>query len=357
MAQKKYRDKVFSVARNRKSDIENKPDAASARRAAVWQGMPMQMNIVKWSGEPISVPGIYSDIPLEVYHSGKLCAGPSISSSGLRTIVNESEAHYFDGSPYNPNRAPAKDAAHFSLGRAVHHALLGEAFFTKIFVARPEKLFDPKEGKDVDWQGNRTVCKKWLAEAKSLGKTVLTAEQLDQIRGIAIALGKESLVRAGALNGKIECSLVWQDKETGVWVLARPDVIPTDSGDFVDIKTTQSVLYNDLVRTIGDYGYHQQGALVAEGYEILTGQKISSFSLYFVESSRPYCARLVQLKDHDLALGRQLNRNALRRFVEGMNSKYWPGPGGRQDAVQYIEISERQRKVFEDRLKFEGTDL
>ena len=318
------------------------------------------MNVLKWDGKPISAPGIYEGVDIEVYHSGKLCVGPSISSSGLRTIFSESEAHYWDASPLNPNRAPQKEAQHFSLGRAVHHALLGEAFFSKIFVVRPDKIFDPKEdkgaGKDVDWNGNRGVCGAWIKEAKNLGKTVLTGEDLANIQGMAVALGKESLVRAGALNGRIECTMAWVDKETGVWLLARPDVIPTDSGDFVDLKTTRSVLFKDLTRTLADYGYHQQGALVSEGYEILTGRKISSFSLYFVESSRPFCARLMQLKDHDLDLGRQQNRNALRRFVAGINSGDWPGPGGRQDAVQYIEIGDRMREVFETRLKFEGTD-
>ena len=314
------------------------------------------MNVIKWDGKPISVPGIYEGVPIETYHSGKLCVGPSISSSGLRKIFTESEAHFWDECPLNPNRAPPKESEAFSLGRAVHHALLGEAFFTKFFVARPDKIFDPKENKDVDWHGARTVCKKWLAEAKAIGKTVLTSTDLQKIQGMAVALGKETLVRAGVLNGRIECTMAWVDKETGIWMLSRPDVIPTDSGDFVDLKTTTSVLYPDLVKTVGNYGYHQQGALVSEGYEVLVGRKITSFSLYFVESSRPYCARLVQLKDHDLALGRQQNRNGVRRFVAGLNSGNWPGPGGRQDSVQYVEISDYARKVFEDRLKFEGTD-
>ena len=169
-------------------------------------------------------------------------------------------------------------------------------------------------------------------------------------------MGKESLVRAGVLNGLVETTLAWPDKETGIWLLSRPDVIPTDSGDFCDIKTTRSVLYNDLVKSIGEFGYTQQGSLVGEGYEILTGRKMTSFSLYFVESSRPYCARLVQLKDHDLALGRQQNRNAVRRFVAAMNSGEWCGPGGRQDSVQHVEISEYARKAIETKLKFEGTD-
>jgi hypothetical protein len=321
----------------------------------------ISMKIQKWTGDPISVPGIYEGVPIEIYHSGRACVGPSISSSGLRTIFAESEAHYWDNSPLNPNRAPSKEGAHFSLGRAVHHALLGEAFFTQTFVVRPAEIFDPKEdkgkGKLVAWNGNRSVCKEWMAEAKEIGKTVLTPEDLEKIKGIALSLGKEPMVVAGVLNGAIECTMAWIDQETGVWCLARPDVIPTDSGDFVDLKTTQSVLYNDMVRSIGEYGYHQQGALIAEGYQILVGKPIATFSLYFVESSRPHCARMVQLKDHDLLLGRQQNRNALRRFVEALNSGVWPGPGGRQDSVQFIEISEYARKNIEGRLKFEGTDL
>ena len=313
------------------------------------------MNIVEWAGQPISKPGIYKNIPIDLYHSGKLCAGPSISSSGLRKIFCESEAHYYDASPYNPNRAPPKESAAFSLGRAVHHLLLGEAFFTKYFVSEPEE-YTNAEGEVKPWNNNAKKCKEWQAAQKAAKRTVLTSKDLEKIRGIATALGREPLVRAGALNGHIETTLAWIDKETGVWCLARPDVIPTDSGDFVDLKTTSSVLYPDLVRAIAEYGYHQQGALVGEGYEILTGQKMTTFGLYFVESSRPHCARLVQLKDHDLVLGRQQNRNALRRFVAAMNSGEWPGPGGRQDSVQHIEISDYARKAFEDRLKFETTD-
>ena len=315
------------------------------------------MKIEQWDGEPISKPGIFQGVDISLYHSGKLCVGPSISSSGLRKIFSESEAHFWDGCPLNPDRAPQKSSDAFDLGRAVHHAILGEAFFSKMFVRQPDEYPDAKTGENKAWSNNAKWCREWNAEQAKAGKTILTDKDLDKIKGMAVALGRDSLVRAGALNGKIECTMAWQDKETGVWLLARPDVIPTDSGDFIDLKTTSSTLYNDLVRTLSDYGYHQQGALIAEGYEVLFGRKISSFSLYFVESTRPHCARLMQLKENDLALGRQQNRNALRRFVEALNSGHWPGPGGRQDAVQYIEISDRMRTVFEDKLKFEGTDL
>lgn len=309
--------------------------------------------IIEWDGNPISKAGIYRNVNISVYHSGKLCVAPSISSSGLRTIFLSSEAHFWDTSPLNPDRAPRKEAKHFILGRAAHHLLTGEAFFTRDFVVQPDRAPDGSG----PWNGNKKVCKKWLAEAAAIGKTVLTEEMVEDVRRMAISLGKEPLVRAGALNGEIECTMAWPDEETGVWLLARPDVIPTDSGDYVDIKTTRSARYEDLVHSIGEYGYQQQGALVMEGHEILFGRRATSFSLYFVESSRPHCAKMVELKDRALTLGREQNRNALRRFVRAMNNGVWPGPGGNQDAVLPIDLSERMQVVIRKQLDREGTDV
>jgi PDDEXK-like domain of unknown function (DUF3799) len=309
------------------------------------------MKIEKWAGHEIDRPGVYEGVGIQQYHSGRLCAGPSISSSGLRTIFAESERHFYDQWPLNKDRAEQKESEAFILGRAAHHLLLGEKFFAESFVVQPEEAPDGRA-----WSGNNKTCKEWLAEQRKTGKTVLTAKMIERIKGMAVALGNEPLVRAGALNGRIECTMAWKDEETGVWLLSRPDVIPTDSGDFVDLKTTTSVAYHDLVKTVGDYGYHQQGALVAEGYRALFGRDISSFSLYFIESNRPHCARLVQLKNEDLALGARQNRNALHRFVKAMNSGQWPGPGGLQETVQYIEMSDRMRQIAEDRIKFNGVE-
>lgn len=310
------------------------------------------VRVEPWNGRPISRAGAYSNVPISIYHSGKLCVGPSISSSGLRTIFSQSEAHYWDQSPFNPNRAERVESEAFIMGRATHHLLLGEPFFAKTFVVKPTEAPDGSG----PWNGNKKVCRKWLEDQAKAERTVLTPDMVQRIKWMALALGKEHLVRAGALNGLIECTMAWPDPETGVWLLSRPDVIPTDSGDFVDLKTTTDVSFASLTRTVGEYGYHQQGALVEEGYKTIFKRDITSFSLYFIESRRPHCARMVTLKSEDLKLGAKQNRNALRRFVACMNSGVWPGPGGNQETVQYIEISDRQRELIETRLKMEGTD-
>jgi len=285
---------------------------------------------------------------MAAYHSGRLCVAPSISSSGLRTILLRSPAHYWDTSPYNPDRADEDETEKeaFILGRATHHLLLGEPHFHAQYVVRPEQAPDGR-----DWNGNNKTCRAWLKAQKAAGRTVLTPAQGERIKGMALSLAKEPLVAAGALNGLIEQTIVALDEETGIWLLSRPDVIPTDSGDFTDLKTTQSVLYSDLVRTLGVYGYNMQSALCAQAFQLVTGQSISSFSFYFVESKRPHCARMVTITTGDLELGYRQNKASLRVFVRCLNEGSWPGPGGRQETVAYIDLSDRQREAAEAMLK------
>jgi len=42
----------------------------------------MNTETIKWDGKQITKPGLYGSIPLELYHAGNICDGPSVSSSG-----------------------------------------------------------------------------------------------------------------------------------------------------------------------------------------------------------------------------------------------------------------------------------
>lgn len=276
------------------------------------------MKIIKWNRKPITEPGIYSGVPMDVYHGADLCDGPSVSSSGLRRLVNQSPAHYWCESPYNPDRIEQKETDSLTLGRAAHHLLLGEDDFNTLYVVRPEK-----------WDSWRTdAAKAWKRDQEADGRTVLLSTQLDVIRGMARSLAAHPLIDAGILNGMIEQTIVWRCKDTGIWLKARPDAIPNDAGDFADLKTTTSVQTADLARTIADYGYHQQAALIAAGWHAIAKKDIASFSFVFIESKPPFCTRIVTLKDDDLARGERQNHVAIKTFAKCMETSEWPGPGG-----------------------------
>lgn len=311
----------------------------------------MTAKTIKWDGRQIVNPGIYSGITLATYHRSDICDGPSISSSGLRKIFHESPAHFYQTWHGNPARTEPSETRAFIVGRALHHLVLGEKFFAKLFTIEPEEWPD-EHGVIKPWNNNRTVCKKWHAEQRELGRAVLTLKEVEMIRGMAEKLALHPMVQHGALNGAIERSMFWKDKKTGIWLKARPDNIPTHSGDFVDLKTTESVYWMDLMRSIAKYGYHAQGALVRDGARELMGLKDTSFTLIFSEKKPPHCPRVVTLKSHDLDLGKDQNEMAIDRFVECLKTNHWPGPGGDKEDAEYIELSDRDRNMITDRIKY-----
>jgi PDDEXK-like uncharacterized protein DUF3799 len=301
---------------------------------------------IKWNGQQITVPGIYSRLPLDDYHRGDICDGPSVSSTTLRKLWDKSPAHAWAHCALNPARVEDEDSEALIIGRAAHHLLAAEIGFENLFVIQP----DTWEGEK--WHGNRTVCKRWKAARKREGLTIVTTAHMEMIKGMSLSLGMFPLVQAGALNGLIERSFLWRDKETGLWLKARPDAIPSDSGDFTDLKTTGSVLYRDLQKAIGDHGYHQQAALVIEGARALDIEA-TSFTLIWVEKSPPNCVRAQQLKDEDIARGMKQNRVALRTFADCLASGVWPGPGDDRDDAEFVDLPDWKRTQIDERLRLQ----
>lgn len=313
----------------------------------------MKGKITQWDGNVITKPGIYKDVPLDLYHSSELFGGvPSISSSGLREIFNRSAAHYWVKSPYNPDRIEDDDEKKsFTRGRALHHLVGAQRGFKELFVVRPEKLPDIGERAPKPWNGNRIACKEWLKDQKEKGRAVLTPDDVLMLEGMALSLGRHPLVTS--LSGQIEHSYFWRDKETGIWLKWRPDSTPTDSADFVDLKGTTDVRFYKLMKTVSDFGYNQQGALGRWACAELLGVKMNSFSLFFCEWKPPHSTALMQLKDADLDLGERMNRMALRTFWECWRKKEWPGPAD-DTPVGYVEIPDRTRDEIKARLNAAG---
>lgn len=292
------------------------------------------MNVIDWDGKKISKPGIYRGIPIDRYHEN-ICDGPSISSSGLRQIFNESAAHYFVGSPYNPERDPEANKPNkgMILGRAAHHLFLEQKGFAKTFVVRPDESPDGRA-----WNGNNNSCKDWIKRHEAAGLTILTAEQMAAVIGMAKSLRKEPLIQAGILNGKVEHSMIVREPQTGIWLKSRPDVIPNDAHDFVDLKTSAVIDDEDLQGVIGDFGYNMQGALIGMVNQLLTGKPMTSFNLIFVETTAPYCVRAVAVKSDALKDGEDQCRAALKLFKRCMETGDWIGPMGHQTEMSHLGL-------------------
>lgn len=279
--------------------------------------------------------GMWDRVPMDFYH-GDCCPGPSISSTGLRKIFVESPADYFDTSYLNPDRDDeenVKEKEAFVLGRAGHHLLLGEDDFSTQFIVRPDKAPDGRE-----WNGNNLTCKAWMKEQADEGRTVLTKGQIDAIRGISKGLAAHPLVQAGILNGKIEQSLIWKDKATGIWLKARPDSIPTDCADVGDLKITSHRGY-DIDNSASKLRYDMQGALVKWGLKEVLGINMASFSLVFARNKRPHSVDVLTLHNEDIDHGERDLRMALDTFARCLDTGDWFGPGGTQRDARYLHFS------------------
>lgn len=307
------------------------------------------MKVNLFDGSPINEPGIWRGVPISTYHSADLCAGPSISSSGLRTIFSESPLEYWIESPLNPRRLEPAEREAFILGRAAHHLVLGEADFGRYFVVRPPEV------NGEAWNSNKTICKEWLNHCRDQGLTVLTEGQAEAIRGMAgvlpwqegledCGLKNNALVQSGALSGLVEHTIIARDEKTGIWLKSRPDAIPLDSAQFADFKTTASIDARSIQRTLDDFRYDMQAVLASMCLEQAVGQKFESFAFIFAMKKPPHAVDVVELIEADLSEAALDLRAAIDTFARCLETGRWPGPNGGRGDARYISRSDWSRK-------------
>jgi hypothetical protein len=120
---------------------------------------------------------------------------------------------------------------------------------------------------------------------------------------------------------------------------------------YADLKTTVSVATDALRRALADYGYHQQGALVAEASRHVLGVELESFSFVWVEKAAPWCVRVTTLSAEDLTRGAMQNAAALREFARCTATNTWPGPGGDQSDGELLTLNPFAAKRIDERLE------
>jgi hypothetical protein len=262
----------------------------------------------------ISEPGIY-DISLEKYHSD-CCDAPSISGSGMHTLLEQNPQAYWWSSYLNPNREEIKPSRAMLLGSAAHHLLLGQEKFSEQYVLRPEELAGYK------WNSNRTEHKRWLAKQAEAGKTVLLPSEIDIIRYMRDSLAAHPAIKGGLINGDVEKSMIF--KKGDVWVKSRPDVLPSDAV-VADLKTTADTSYYALQKSIEKFGYGLKAAVAADALLQIKGIKMTQYHLVFVRTSPPYDVAVHELSSTHLHYGMRSYLAAVKIFEECLKTGNWHG--------------------------------
>jgi len=285
-----------------------------------------------------------SQVPIEMYHGVEICPSPSVSSTGLKTIATKSPAHYWHGSTLNPNREPQSDKPHFAIGRAAHDRVLLADRWPDFYHVTPEGF-------------NRAASKAQAEaiaiadDAAAAGLTVLSHAQSESVAAMAAAIKRNPYAVAALTNGEPEVTLIWQDKETGVYCRARPDFLPNKRRIIPDLKTTNDAAPEAFARSIASYGYHQSAAHYLDGIEAVYGERPTNWLHVVVEAAAPHVVALYELPVEDIDRGKDLNRRALRTFADCLSSGKWPGYA---DEPQPLGLPIWSRKSIDNSIETEG---
>jgi hypothetical protein len=294
----------------------------------------------------ITEPGAYHDVSAEEYHRApNLLPGPSISSSGLKTMLGKSPAHYWWDSPLNPNRPPEKEKPHFSVGKAAHDMLLLTDRWPEAYYVLAEDFSAQSTKKQKDQHAARD-------EARDAGKVILTWDQAETVRAMAAGLQSNPAAVAALTNGEPEVTLAWQDPETEVWLRCRPDFLPHKRRIVPDLKTAADASPAAFQRAISNFGYHQSAALYMDGIKAIFGAHPEHWIHIVLEKEQPYRPALYPLPAEDIERGRWLNRKAIRLFARCLNEDHWPGYA--DDPVE-LGLPGWSRKQIDDGITPEGS--
>lgn len=288
-------------------------------------------------GKIIDATGQYV-MSMDWYHS-QCCAGPSVSSSGLRKILNESPADFWAFSDLNDDRFDREETDAFTFGRAAHALLLGDEDFNARFAVVPSsappqplksQIIAREEGRVSKSAEERFAFWDGFYAANE-GKTFLSQSDLEHIGHISRALAAHPIVPL-LLEGQAEQSLIWQDEKTGLWLKSRLDVLSA-TGDFADLKSTSRNSLPLIYKDIREKGYDMQLGLATMAVENVLGIPFSqevyegrSALNVFVYKTPPYHVIPVELNYDALYWGRIKCRKAIDLLADCIAKNEWPGP-------------------------------
>ncbi len=296
----------------------------------------------------ITAPGAYSAdiVPIEAYHGGEICPGPSISATGLKLIANRSPLHYWHQSALNPDREPQAEKRHFAIGKAVHDTLLLGDRWPSSYHVLPEGF-----SRAAKVQQAEAIAAADAAIAA--GKTTLSAADAATVQAMARSLRRNAFATAALSNGEPEVTLAWQDKETGVWCRARPDFLPRKRLIVPDVKTAADGSPEAFSRAISSFGYHIAAAHYMAGIEAIFGERPKHWLHVVIETPAPHAVALYELPPEDIEIGEDIRRRALRTFADCLAADRWPGYAA--DIVP-VGLSSWARKSHETMLQKEAAE-
>ena len=256
-------------------------------------------------------PGIYHDVPDEVYRSWDAVNNSSLGPA-LRSL-----SHYKSALERPRTATPAME-----FGRFVHTVVLEPELLAARYVVTPDLVAD-LEGEYKNPKASKEYKSK-LAEFHDLhaDREVVEADWYE--RAVAMIDAVKACPKARDLLrgvGPTESSIVWHDKLTGLRCKARVDKV-TEAGLLADLKTTADA--SAFAKSMAAYGYARQAAFYIDGMEAVTGE-LHRLAFVAVEKEPPHAVRAAVVADRAVDYGRRQYQRILRGICEARAYDRWPG--------------------------------
>lgn len=256
-------------------------------------------------------PGLYQNIPDDVYHAGDNTPQPSLSQSLLKLLIPPSTPAHFAHRRANPE-GPKKT---FDIGRAAHTRALGVG---------EEMAACPVEFLSVDKKMTTKGAREWAAEQRANGRVPLTPGDYDMVAGMAEALVHHDRV-ADVLTDPTkqpEVSAYAMHDDTGTWLRGRFDLM---GGRLWDYKTSVCADPDQFRGRALAYGYHIQDVAYRTLHELINGSDPGPMIFIIQEKTPPYLVSTVELDTEFERLARTQYETALALYVQCTATGVWPG--------------------------------
>lgn len=258
-------------------------------------------------------PGIHRSVSFAQYRSGEGLPPNAVSGSDLVAFDTECPAYAHAFWRGNPHREESEHTPATAFGTAAHAFILeGADAFRSRYAVKPEGLnLSTKEGRA------------WKEDHADL--EIITSDAFARIQRMRDGLMAHADARRvlGA-GGVAEATMVAQDPETGLWLLARPDLFIERAGMLVNFKTARSPAPADFERQVWALRYYLSDAFVRHVAK-LCGVAKPSHAFLVVGNEAPHLGYVAALKADAAAWGDRQVRLQLRQFAACVESGHWPG--------------------------------
>jgi len=255
---------------------------------------------------PVSVP----DLPDTLYHSIKAWSKSMISN------MKDSPAHLRYALDHPRERTDA-----MMIGSATHTMVLENSKFEKLYAVKPDVKMNTNVGK--------AEYSRWLEEDPSrTTKEHLKLDDYRDIKGMRESIMAHPECRKYIeMDGEVELSSFWMDRETGLFLKGRQDKVVVIDGEIVivDLKTTNDASPKGFASTVYNYEYHVQSAMYCDGISETFDTLCTKFIFIAVEKDPPYVCAAYLIEPEAIAQGRTTQQAYLSRINECVAEDKWPG--------------------------------